>query len=87
MKNATLNLAAAALFGATALALSTASASAEIACNGEGECWHVHGHYDWKPEFGVTVHPDGWTWGATDHYTWREHRGRGYWKNGVWIKF
>jgi hypothetical protein len=87
MKTAYVNLAAAALLGASALALTTTTASAEIACNQEGQCWHVRSHYDYKPEFGVVIHPDGWHWGDGDHFTWREHRGRGYWRNGVWIKF
>lgn len=75
---------AAALVGAATVAIAT-SASAEIVCNQEGECWHVHRHYDYRPEFGLVVHPDGWVWGPSDHYRWREHRGRGYWHNGIWI--
>ena len=67
-------------FGATA-------ASAEIVCNAQNECWHVKSHYDYKPEWNVTVHPDDWRWGASDHYRWHEHHGRGYWRDGVWIKF
>jgi hypothetical protein len=80
-------LAAAAVLGASAVALTATSASAYIACNANGTCWHVRNHYVYHPEFGVVVHPDGWRWGASDHYTWREHRGRGYWRNGVWITF
>ncbi len=74
---------------AAGVALSATSASAYIACNGEGACWHVHRHgaYTYRPEFGVVVHPDNWRWGATEHYTWREHRGRGYWRNGAWVGF
>jgi hypothetical protein len=80
-------LAAAALLSAGALALTAGSASAEIVCNAEGECWHAHGHYQYHDEWGVVVHPDGWAWGANDHYRWHEHRGRGYWHNGIWITF
>jgi hypothetical protein len=76
----------AALVAASATAMA-ASASADIVCNADNVCWHVHSHYDYKPEFAVTVHPDTWTWGPDDHYTWREHRGRGYWRSGVWIRF
>jgi hypothetical protein len=86
MKN-TMKLTVAALMAAGGLALTTASASAAIACNGEGECWHTHRDYTYRPEFGVVVHPNGWRWGATDHYTWREHTGRGYWHNGAWVTF
>ena len=80
-------LAAAALLSAGTLALSAASASAAIVCNRDGDCWHVRDHYDYKPEFGVVVHPDDWRWATTDHYRWHEHHGRGYWHNGVWITF
>ena len=73
--------------GTAVAALTTTAASAAIVCNQEGECWHVRQTYDYHPEFGVVVHPDGWAWGANEHYVWREHRGRGYWHNGVWITF
>ncbi len=74
---------------AAGVALSASSASAYVACNGEGECWHVHRHaaYNYAPTVGVVVHPDSWRWGATDHYRWHDHAGRGYWRNGVWIRF
>jgi hypothetical protein len=80
-------LAAAALLGAASLAITASSASAYIVCNGEGECWHVKHRYQYHPEFGLVVHPDGWAWGANEHYVWREHTGRGYWHNGIWIHF
>jgi hypothetical protein len=80
-------LAAAAALSISAVAVMTASASAAVVCNAEGECWHVRNNYAYRPEFGLVVHPDGWRWGAGDHYVWREHRGRGYWHNGVWVTF
>jgi hypothetical protein len=80
-------LAAAALLSAGALAVTAGSASAEIVCNGEGECWHARGHYQYHDEWGISVHPNGWAWGANDHYRWHEHHGRGYWHNGGWITF
>jgi hypothetical protein len=76
--------AAAAAFGLTAMAT---SASAAVACNRDGECWHVKNAYNYKPEFGVVVHENGWKWGTGEKYRWREHTGRGYWRNGVWIRF
>ncbi|HEY1837136.1 MAG: hypothetical protein WBQ17_08655 [Rhizomicrobium sp.] len=85
--NNLVKLAGAAVIGASALALTTAGASAAVVCNANGTCWHTHHAYMYRPEFGVVVHPNGWRWGAGDHYTWREHRGRGYWHNGVWITF
>jgi hypothetical protein len=80
-------LAVAAVIGAGAVALTATSASAYIACNNNGTCWHVHSKYAYHPEYGVVVHPDGWRWGAGDHYKWHEHRGRGYWHSGVWVTF
>lgn len=80
-------LAAAALLGAATVAITASGASASVVCNGEGECWHVHNNYNYHPEFGLVVHPDGWAWGANDHYRWHEHRGRGYWHNGIWVTF
>jgi hypothetical protein len=35
-------------------------ASAQIACSKFGECWHVREYYVFRPEFGVTLHPDKW---------------------------
>jgi len=78
-------LASAALLGAAAVAITATSASAYIVCNREGECWHTHNRYAYRDEFGIVIHPDGWVWGANDHYRWHEHRGRGYWHNGIWI--
>jgi hypothetical protein len=78
---------AGALASAAFVALPVTSASAAIVCNREGECWHVRGHYAYKPEFGLVVHPNRWRWGTSEHFTWREHEGRGYWRNGVWVTF
>jgi len=86
MKTA-LKLAAAAALSAGLLGVSTTGASAAIVCNRDGDCWHVRHHYDYRPEFGVTVYPDSWRWRAHEHYRWREHHGRGYWRSGVWISF
>jgi hypothetical protein len=77
------------LVSAGALAISVTSASAEIACNSEGECWHIKGKADfYKPEHGIHIYPDNWKWGEKEHFKWREPagEGHGYWKGGVWIK-
>jgi len=73
------------LAGAALLSISAVTATADIACNSEGDCWHVREHREFKPEFGVVVHPDDWKWKETEHYRWREHEGHGYWRNGIWI--
>lgn len=86
MKTA-LKLAAAAAMSAGLLAATTTSASAYIVCNRDGDCWHVHERYDYRPEFGLVVHSDDWRWRAHERYRWREHHGRGYWHSGVWISF
>ena len=83
MKKIAIAVAAAAI-GLTAM---VTSASAAIVCNQEGDCWHVKGRYNYRPEFGITVHPNNWRWGAGEKWRWREHEGRGYWRNGVWIRF
>lgn len=82
-------LCAAALLGATAVAVTATSASAWIACNREGECWHVKDRYAYRAEYGVVIHRDNWRWRDhdRDRYRWHEHEGRGYWRNGVWISF
>lgn len=83
----TLKIAAAAVFGAGMLALTAGSASAAIACNAAGECWHVRNAYRYPPMAGIVIHPEGWRWAPGAHVVWREHVGRGYWRNGIWIKF
>lgn len=75
----------AALIGAVSL-ISTA-ASAAIVCNGEGECWHARAEYQFRPEFGLVVHPDNWKWREGEKFRWREHEGRGYWRGGAWVAF
>jgi hypothetical protein len=70
------------------LSLAASAASADVVCNSENVCWHVHRHhYNYDPSWNVVVHPDNWRWGPSDHYSWREHEGRGYWRNGVWVRF
>jgi hypothetical protein len=78
-----------ALAAASVLALTATTASAEIVCNEEGDCWHVRERHVYRHEFGVKVYPDDWRWAETEskRYRWREHEGRGYWRNGIWIGF
>jgi hypothetical protein len=68
------------------LAITAGSASADIACNREGECWHVRETHHFRPEHGVKIYPDNWRWAKRERYRWREHEGRGYWRKGVWIE-
>jgi len=86
MKKLLVSATLSALIGAGALVAFTAPASAAIACNRAGDCWHTTENYKYRPSFGVTVHPDNWKFRGT-RYHWNEHEGRGYWRNGIWIKF
>jgi hypothetical protein len=70
--------------GASLLAFSTLSASAEIACRGD-VCWHVKEHSAFLPTDRVMIHPDNWKWGSNEHFAWREHEGHGYWEGDRWI--
>ena len=73
-----------AALGAGLLALSAASASAAIVCNGD-VCWHTTTVYEYPSDAQVMVHPDSWNWGPSDHYVFREHDGRGYWRGDNWV--
>ncbi len=84
MKRTILLASAAALGGMMLLA---APASAYVACNRDGDCWHTEKRYT-APGVKFDWHPDDWyfhqKWDADRH--WHElHDGRGYWKGGVWI--
>lgn len=80
-------IAAAALLGASALAFTASGASAKIACNQEGDCWHVQVEHKYEPSFGVKVYDDDWKWKEGERFKWREHEGRGYWHGDKWIEF
>ncbi len=79
----------AAAVAAGGLAVSATGASAYVACNGTGDCWRVHRHaeYNYRPAWGVVTHPDNWRWSRSEHYRWHDHPGRGYWRDGVWMRF
>lgn len=74
---------------ASALAFTATTASAEVVCNEDGDCWRTKSKYEYKPEFKVKVYPDNWKWADAEEkkYRWREHDGRGYWRQGIWIDF
>ena len=83
----TVKLAAAAVLGVSALGFMATDAAASIACNAAGQCWHVHRAWAYPAEAGIVIHPEGWKWAPTEKFGWREHPGRGYWREGVWVKF
>jgi hypothetical protein len=79
------------LLAATAVAglclAAAAPASAYVACNHEGDCWHTETRVK-VPGVTFDYHPDDWyfhqTWGPDRHFR-DYHPGRGYWKGGVWV--
>ena len=65
------------------------SASAYVACNRDGDCWHTDARVH-APGVTFDFHPDDWyfhrSWDNDRDHHWREyHEGHGYWRNGVWI--
>jgi hypothetical protein len=80
-------IAFAVLVGGSAIAVTATGATARIVCNGEGDCWHPRGDFEFVPAAGVTIHPDNWRWRKDEHFAWREHEGRGYWRGGRWTEF
>lgn len=88
MKIRTFIMGAVAAAGLAALA---SPASAYVACNRYGDCWHTEEHIV-APGVTFTYHPDDWyfhhRWDRDRRERWRAyHEGRGYWRNGVWITF
>jgi hypothetical protein len=77
----------AALMSVGAVTLISTNASAAIVCNEEGDCWHTQTEYQYKPEYGVTVHQNDWKWKEGEKRQWREHEGQGYWHGGSWMPF
>ena len=79
-----------AFFAALSLVVLATSASAEVVCNREGDCWHVREHAWIRPEHELIIHPHDWKWEEheRERYRWREHEGegRGYWREGRWIE-
>jgi hypothetical protein len=69
--------------GAAALALTAASASAEVACSGD-VCWHVKDKISYPAESKVIVREDSWKPGPTVKF--HEHEGRGYWRGETWVE-
>jgi hypothetical protein len=70
---------------AAGMALSATAASADVACNRWGECWHVHDRLAYPSNLGVVWHPEGW---RGRHSHWRQDRAdHGYYRNGVWVAF
>jgi hypothetical protein len=77
------------LMAAGAVTATASSASAYVVCNRAGDCWHTHARPAYGP--GYILHGDDWyfhrTWAGDPHYRWHEwHDGRGFWRDGVWVR-
>jgi hypothetical protein len=81
-----------AVIGAGALVTMAGSASAYVACNREGDCWHTESRYS-RPGVRFDYHPDDYyfhqRWDRDNRRHWRSdyHAGRGYYRNGIWLSF
>jgi hypothetical protein len=85
--------------GALAIALNTGvlivgtgTASADVACNRHGECWHVQERYTNYPHaLGVHFYGDDWREAHRHdrHYHWLKDRDddHGYYSHGRWHAF
>ena len=68
------------------------SASARIVCSRSGDCWHTETEYRY-PGGGYSYYPDDWyfhqRWDDRSRYRWRHeyHGDRGYYRNGIWLRF
>jgi hypothetical protein len=68
---------------------STINASAYVACNRDGDCWHTERRTH-APGIRFDYHPDDWYfhqhWENNNDRHFRDyHEGRGYYRGGVWI--
>jgi hypothetical protein len=69
------------------VSVTATTASAWVACNRFGECWHVKARWTYPVEAGIVFHRDGWRF---NHPGWRwvgDREDRGYWRHGVWVTF
>jgi hypothetical protein len=79
--------AAATVLGICGLAATITSASAYVACNREGDCWHTDRRIR-VPGVVLEYHSDDWYFHqhfGPDRRLREFHEGRGYWRGGVWI--
>jgi hypothetical protein len=76
-----------------ALALTAGIASADVACNSYGECWHVKERPAvtlYPPQIGIQFYGDDWRKAheRDEHYHWMKDRDdRGYYSHGEWHAF
>jgi hypothetical protein len=79
----------------TALAAGTAgvvatAASADVACNRYGDCWHTNRYTTYPSALGVILHDEAWAASHRGHrWHWRDNPAddHGYYDHGVWRHF
>ena len=83
----------AAVLAGGAMALTAGVASADVACNSYGECWHVHQRPAislYPPSLGIHFYSDDWRRAHEHdtHYHWmHDHDSGGYYSHGEWHAF
>jgi hypothetical protein len=72
-----------------ALAVTTTSASAYIACNRWHDCWKVPTRVAYPANVGVSWYPDTWVGYRGSGYHWNATvpAGRGYYYRGRWRRW
>jgi len=96
MRGLTMSLrtgAVATMLAAGAMVLSAGVASADVACNSYGECWHVQERPAitvYPPGLGIQFYNDDWRRAHEHdaHYHWmRDRDDHGYYSHGEWHAF
>ena len=82
----------AAVLAAGGMVATTTIASADVACNSYGECWHVGQRYNTYPtELGIHFYGDDWRKAHEHdtHFHWMKDRDddHGYYSHGEWHGF
>ena len=84
----------AAILAAGTIAVTATIASADVACNSSGECWHTGSRYgatSYPPELGIQFYGDDWRKAheKDTHYHWMKDRSddHGYYSHGEWHAF
>ena len=70
-----------------ALTIGSATASAAVVCNDEGDCWRVRGRPTYDSGVQLKIYDDNWKGEPGVKFRWREPgRGHGYYRKGAWIE-
>ena len=91
LKSALVKGAVIASMAASVVVATASAASADVACNRFGECWHVQSRYtNYPPALRVIFHDDAWRAAhSTNRWHWRDDRpdDHGYYYHNVWLPF